>query len=104
MSNLPDSRPRGALHHIGEGGSWLVVVLLFGPASLVAEALIERTHHRPLGAATFASLLILLWVMVEIFTKHQLGTTLSAGRSRARKYAWVVGGLLSVIVLCRGFL
>ena len=85
-------------------GSWLAFVLLFGPLSLLAEALIERTHHRPLGAATFASVLVLMWVVVELLTKRQLDPALGRARARVRKLTWAAGGLLSVIVLCRGFL
>jgi len=42
---------------------------LFGPATLLGQQLIEKTHHRPLGAATFASLVVLMWVLFEGLTR-----------------------------------
>jgi hypothetical protein len=82
----------------------LVVVVLFGPLSLLAETLMVRTHHRPLGAATFATVLVLMWAAVDMLASRQLDPHRGAIQVKMRKFTWVSGGLFSVIVLCRGFL
>ena len=85
----------------GSSASWLSAALLFGPLALFAEALILKTHHRPLGAATFAVIAVGLWVLAEIVTRRFLDPTVCARRATARKAAWVLSGIFSCGVLLR---
>jgi hypothetical protein len=68
------------------------------------ELLIERTHHRPLGAATFATMAVIVWLTAESLSCHTLDRTLSAERLQARRVIWGLSLLLSVGVLLRSFL
>jgi len=49
--------------------NWALGACLFGPAALLGQQLIDKTHHRPLGAATFASLVVVMWVLFEALTR-----------------------------------
>lgn len=65
---------------------WLGAALLLLPLSLLGELLIARTHHRPLGAATFATAAVLLWVGMEFVSR------------RMQRWMWALG-LSSVAVV-----
>ena len=83
--------------------NWLSAVLLFWPLALLAEVLIRYTHHRPLGAATFATLAVLLWILAEVTSRRLLDPKVCARRAQGRKVVWVMSGALSLIVFIRGF-
>lgn len=78
--------------------------MLFGPLSILAEILIARTHHRPLGAATFASVAILLWIFAETTSRRLLDPTFCTVRARNRKVVWGISSVLTSVVLIRVFL
>ena len=68
---------------------------LFGPAVLLGQQLIEKTHHRPLGAATFASLVVVMWVLFEVLTRLLFFRREQAPHSAQRAQRWLLGlGLL----------
>lgn len=90
--------PRGA---VPLSASWLSAMMLFGPLSILAELLITRTHHRPLGAATFASAAVLLWILAEISSRRLSDPSCPA---KSRKVAWGLSSALATAVLIRGFL
>lgn len=56
--------------------TWLAVALLlsFGPLSLLGEWLSRSTHHRPLGAVTFAVFAVLLMAVVALCAWRALGS------------------------------
>ena len=70
VQSAPEQTPSG--QNLSEPGaptrSWrdrcLAAVLLTLPLSLFGEILVRRTHHRPLGAATFASVTIVGFLLV----------------------------------------
>ena len=73
VQSAPEQTPSGqGLSEPAEPGaptrSWrdrcLAAVLLTLPLSLFGEILVRRTHHRPLGAATFASVTIVGFLLV----------------------------------------
>lgn len=76
--------------------SLLGSVVLLAPLTILGEWLINHTHHRPLGAATFASCTIVLWVGFE------LGSRLLFARRRERpdQVKRIKHGILSVALLC----
>jgi len=78
--------------------------MLFAPLSLVAEILISRTHHRPLGAAVFATLAVVAWIFAEVTSRRSLDSGVCPVRARNRKIAWYTSGFFSLLVLGRGFL
>lgn len=78
--------------------------MLFGPLSILAEYLIARTHHRPLGAATFATAAVLLWIFAETTSRRVLDPSFCNVRARNRKIAWGVSSAFTSVVLIRGFL
>lgn len=41
---------------------FLLGLCLLGPLSILGEVIILKTHHRPLGAATYASFALLSWI------------------------------------------
>lgn len=84
--------------------SWLSAMLLFAPLSLFGEFLITRTHHRPLGAATWASAAILLWIFAEVTSRLHLDGTSGGAQARNRKIAWGLCGVVNSVVLVRVFL
>lgn len=84
--------------------SWLPAVLLVAPLALFGEALISSTHHRPLGAATFASVALLCWAVAEVFCRRALNPNLSGRRAFARRVVWMVSGASALFVIIRALL
>ena len=84
--------------------TWLCALALFAPLSIMAELLITRTHHRPLGAATFASVAVLLWIFTEASLRRFLDPNLAGDRSRRGKVALGIGTALTAAVLVRAVL
>lgn len=81
--------------------SWLSAMLLVAPLSLLGELLIAHTNHRPLGAATFATIATVLWAFAEIVSRRVLSAEVSARRAYARKAVWIVSLCACVLVLIR---
>ncbi len=79
-------------------------MMLFAPLALVAEFLIARTHHRPLGAAVFSTLAVVAWILAEVTSRRSLDPGAGQVRARNRKMAWFTSGFFSLLVLGRGFL
>jgi len=77
----------------------LAALLLTGPLALVGELLVSRTHHRPLGAATFASLALLGLVLVSALAFQ--GRALSGARSSWQALAWALGAASVLCALIR---
>lgn len=69
------------------GASWLAAILVAAPLALFAELLIEKTHHRPLGAVTFASFALVAWFFAEFVSRRILfaGTSWGGGAPRSEK-------------------
>ncbi len=42
---------------------------ILAPLALLGEWLIAHTHHRPLGAATFATFAVLVWMAFELTSR-----------------------------------
>lgn len=61
---------------------FLLALCLLGPLSVLAELLIVKTHHRPLGAATYASIALLSWMGVGLLVR-----TLVVGSRSAKEAA-----------------
>lgn len=74
----------------GVESSWLSAVLLLPALTLFGEILIAKTHHRPLAAATFASIAVVTWFCMEVFTRRALHPGVQQ-RALARKWAWRLG-------------
>lgn len=76
--------------------SLLGPVVLLAPLTLLGEWLITHTHHRPLGAATFASCAIILWLGFEI------GIRLLFARrhERPEQVKRIKNGMLGMALLC----
>jgi hypothetical protein len=87
----------------GHPSLWTALVLV-GPLALLAEALIRFTHHRPLGAATFACGAALAWMVLEVFSRRVLDTTIHPERKGARRIIGIGGAALSAAVLLRALL
>lgn len=81
--------------------SWLSASLILPPLAILGELLIERTHHRPLGAATFATIAVILWMLAEIVSRRLLNGELSPSRGHARRIAWGVSLSLNTVILLR---
>lgn len=79
--------------------SWLSAILLLGPVMRLGELLIEKTHHRPLGGATFATVVVCGWVVVEFYNKTALHPRRSERRSW-RKAAWGIGAASTLAAFC----
>ncbi len=75
VSSAPPARTWGGLS----------LLLAFGPLSLLAERLVGSTHHRPLGAVTFASFALVLWVILELYVRHGLSAENSLATLAARE-------------------
>lgn len=84
--------------------SWLSAMMLFAPLSLLAELLISRTHHRPLGAAVFATVAVTAWILAEVMSRRSLDPGACRVRARNRKIAWFASGFFTLVVLGRVFL
>ena len=95
----------------------LSLLLSFAPLSLAAELLERTTHHRPLAAATFASLSVVVWLLAEIVVRRALSEDVSlsslaavatgreAGdRSWLVRGAWVWGAVSTAACLARALL
>jgi hypothetical protein len=93
-------------------GSWLSAALALPPLSLVGEVLIEKTHHRPLGAATFATIAMVTWVFIELFNRRGLGLaptsddrgadpSVGLTRPRVRRWLWGLCLLANSLVFAR---
>lgn len=54
------------------GASWLAAIMAAAPLALFGELLIQRTHHRPLGAVTFATFALLAWLVAEFVSRRIL--------------------------------
>ena len=106
--------------------SGLVALLAFAPLVLVGEWIVSHTHHRPLGAVTFAAFALGLWVALELFVRQGLseplrlpreggipveagGPARPRGAARAeslsartkRVVVWAWGGIASLAVVVR---
>ncbi len=81
--------------------SWLSAMLLVAPLSIFGEILLLKTHHRPLGAATFATVATLMWAASEIVSRRVLSPDASPRRAAARKWAWWISLSASCLVLLR---
>lgn len=81
--------------------SLALAAILIGPLSLLGELLIARTHHRPLGAATFATVALLLWVGAELVSRRLLDDQVPARRVQVRKWMWGFGLLSLSLVAFR---
>lgn len=123
-TGLPSKRDEGSQHRLTSSSvhvesasstgpvrdemrvSLLGAVLLFGPLTLLGQWLIQHTHHRPLGAATFASCTILAWMAVEVVTRILFSGRRLRPAEVQRTKRWLVGiGLLtSLFVFARAFI
>lgn len=96
------AEPRDRAGHMDSArASWLSAIMLVGPLTLIAELLILKTHHRPLGAATFAVLSVISWGVAEVVSRRVLNPTISEARARARQIAWGLSIVLAVGVCAR---
>ncbi len=86
--------------------SLLGAVVLLGPLALLGEWLIEKTHHRPLGAATFASVTVLLWLAFELSSRVLFSARRLRPRTveRAKRIVAGVGIISSAVVFGRALL
>lgn len=82
--------------------SWLSAMMLVAPLSLFGEVLFVSTNHRPLGAATFATVAVSLWAASEIVSRRVLNSEASPRRATARKWAWGLSLSATFGVLLRG--
>jgi hypothetical protein len=83
---------------------WLAALLAFAPLALLAELLLRRTHHRPLGAVTFAVASLVLWLGLTLLERRVLAPSAeprpSVGVSRARAVlAWLGAASAALVVL-----
>lgn len=85
----------------GARASWLSAVMLIAPLSLLGELIITHTNHRPLGAATFATIAIVLWAFVEFVSRRLLDSTVCSRRARARNWMWGVSIAMGSLVVFR---
>jgi len=88
----------------GARASWLSAAVLVAPLAVVAEVLIRKTHHRPLGAATFATGAVILWLFTEAVSAWVLDGRISKLRARVRRWLWVGGAASAGLVFARAFL
>jgi heme A synthase len=81
--------------------NWALGACLFGPATLLGQQLIDKTHHRPLGAATFASLVVLMWLLFEGLTRVSIFRRDKSKETTRRAERWllVLGVGTSAVVL-----
>lgn len=84
----------------GPSSAWrercLAALLATLPLSLFGELLLRRTHHRPLGAATFASAAVLLFALTCWSTARLSGLARSG-----RRVVWVLAAVGLVVVIGR---
>jgi hypothetical protein len=93
----------------GSSSAWraryVAALLAALPLALFGELLVRRTHHRPLGAATFASAAVLGLALTWWFTSHLSGRVSAdrspalVGRSVGRPVSRLVEGLAAVGLL-----
>jgi len=96
--------------------SGLSFLLALSPLAWLGELLIERTHHRPLAAVTYAALAVLTWVVAELLVRQGLSDEASfpsvgngsgstrRPRARLRAASWLVAGVLSSVTIARALL
>lgn len=93
----------------------VAALLLAWPLAWLAEALVTRTHHRPLGAATFASLAVVAFLLTA-FLPARLRAANSrrlAGRAPVEhaptknapgeRVLWALGAASLIATAVRGF-
>ncbi len=81
--------------------SWLAANLAIAPIALFAELLLRKTHHRPLAAATFAVVALMIWLLSELLARRALNPEASPRRRRLRSVAWWAGIAATVAVVAR---
>jgi len=79
--------------------------LLFFPLALFAEVLVVRTHHRPLGAATYSSVVVIAFLLcsaaiAQLSTPRPTGPRFRLHLVRAQ-LAWALGGVGFLIAMSR---
>jgi TRAP-type uncharacterized transport system fused permease subunit len=74
----------------------LAALLLFLPLVLFAEVLLQRTHHRPLGAATYSSVAVIAFLLCSAAIAQ-----LSTPRPARLRLAWALGGVGFLIAMSR---
>jgi hypothetical protein len=99
-----DRLPKVGLRKPPVRTSWLGAAMALPFLAMVGELLIERTHHRPLGAATFATVAVVVWLGAESLSRHTLDRSLGSARVKARRILWGVSLLLCMGVVLRSFL
>lgn len=75
-------------------------LLLSLPLGLLGEGLVTRTHHRPLGAATFASLALLALLAVA-FVPARLRAASAPLAGHAERALWALGALSLLLAAVR---
>lgn len=83
--------------------NWLGAAMTLPALAWLGEVLIKSTHHRPLGAATFATLAVVMWVMMEILSRYALNSGLGTSRVQLRRICWGLSLILCSFVLLRSF-
>lgn len=77
-------------------------LLLALPLALVGEGLVTRTHHRPLGAATFASV-ALIALLVTALVPARLRAATAPAAAHAERALWALGALSVLSAAVRVF-
>jgi hypothetical protein len=67
----------------------LAALLLTLPLSLFGEVLVRQTHHRPLGAATYSSVVVIAFLLCWAAVARLRPRTLA--RTTAARAAWALG-------------
>jgi len=85
----------------------LAALLLFLPLALFAEVLVQRTHHRPLGAATYSSVAVLAFLVCSGVVAWLLAASPAFRLRLVRlrlvrlRLAWALGGVGFLIAMSR---
>jgi hypothetical protein len=77
----------------------LAALLLILPLALFGEVLVRRTHHRPLGAATYASVTVLAFLLCWMLVARLPGA--SSPAAIGRRLTWALGGVGFLIAMSR---
>lgn len=81
----------------------LAALMLTLPLGLLAEVLVLRTHHRPLGAATLASVAVIAFVLGSLLV-FRVRTRWASGSVRSAGLLWALGVASLAGTLVRAYL
>jgi hypothetical protein len=93
----------------------VAALLLAWPLAWLAEALVTRTHHRPLGAATFASFCVVAFLLTALLparlraanSRRLVGRVpvehAPSGKAPAERVLWALGAASLIATAVRGF-